>query len=82
DTWKNVFIDEDDFEYNYLNKEDNITNLDNDNLSSIISNINSYTTESTSYNKEILPFILNEIVLEKAQEIINANNNNNDNRIN
>ncbi|CAG8724522.1 2812_t:CDS:2, partial [Funneliformis mosseae] len=60
-----------DFEYNYLNEEDDITNLDDDNLSSTTSNINSYTTESTSYNEEILPFTLDEIEID-SEIVINT----------
>ena len=70
DAWS---IDEDIFEFNYLN-EDDVSTLDNE-LSSTATILDSYTTENTS--EEILPFTLDETVLEKAQELYSDNNNDN-----
>jgi hypothetical protein len=65
--WKNILIDEGDFEFNPADDDENIA-LDDDDFSTT-TNIDSHTTESTNYNTEILPFIWDKIAFQKAQEL-------------
>ena len=59
--------------FNYLNKEE-ILILDDD-LSSTITNPESYFTESNSYKEEILLFTIDKIALEEARELFRNNHN-------
>jgi len=45
----------------------------NDDLSSTITNHESYFIESNSYKEEILPFIMDKIALEEARELFEIN---------
>src|SRR2546429_1052785 len=65
------------YQYNYIEDEDedeDILALD-DNLSSTttVTNVDSFTTESSNYN-EILPFVWNDIAFRKAQLLSEAHN--------
>ena len=71
DVWS---IDNDNFKINYQNEDEKILILDDD-LSSIITNPESYFTESNSYKEEILPFIIDKITLEEAWELFENNYN-------
>ncbi len=59
DTW-NIY--EDNFEFNYPSEDEEILTIDDD-LSSTITNIESYTTEDAGHDEEILPFTLDETAL-------------------
>jgi len=71
DTWS---IDDDNFKINYQNEDKKILILDDD-LSSTITNSESYFTESNSYKEEILPFTIDKIALKEAWELFENNNN-------
>ncbi|CAB5326417.1 unnamed protein product [Rhizophagus irregularis] len=68
DIWKNILIDEGDFEFNPDNDDDENIALDDDDFSTT-TNIGSHTTESTNYDSEILPFVWDEVAFRKAQEL-------------
>jgi len=61
----------DNFEFNFPNEDEEILIVDDD-LSSTITNLESYTTESTSNSEEIL-LNLDESALEEAQNLYNDN---------
>jgi hypothetical protein len=64
---------EDNFEFNFPNEDEEILIVDDD-LSSTITNLESYTTESTSVsNSEEILLSLDESALEEAQNLYNDN---------
>ncbi|CAB5371672.1 unnamed protein product [Rhizophagus irregularis] len=79
-TWKNIFIDDDDVEFSYClsnDQDEDMSTSDDDNLSSttITTIIGSSTTESISNDDEILPFIWDKLAFNKAKELLEINNN-------